>query len=94
MDLPGGAGGLVEFKASLLASYGFVTLKLVYLAYDDLPEFPPSIDIEYFEEAANWLSNYPKVMPHGIGVHSLCYFNTRAFPFLDENYAIKIINHI
>ena len=42
-----------------MASHGFVTLTLAYLAYDDLPEFPPSLDIEYFEEAANWLSNHP-----------------------------------
>ena len=69
MDLPVGAGGLVEFKAALLASHGFVTLKLAYLAYDDLPEFPPSI--KKFEEAANWVSNHPKVLPHGICIHAI-----------------------
>ena len=73
MELLGAAGGLVEFKASLLASHGFAALALAYFAYDDLPELPYLIDIEYFEEAANWLSNHPKVLPHGIGVHSICY---------------------
>ena len=29
--------------------------------------------MEYFEEAANWLSNHRKVLPDGIGVHSICY---------------------
>ena len=69
----GGVGGLTEFKASLLASHGFVALALAYMGYDDLPELPPSMDMEYFEEAANWLSNHPKVLPHGIGVHAICY---------------------
>ena len=68
----GGAGGLVEFKASLLASRGFAALALAYFAYDDLPENQSSLDMEYFEEAANWLSNHPKVLPHGIGVHAIC----------------------
>lgn len=69
----GGVGGLVEFKASLLASHGFAALALAYMGYDDLPESPPSVDMEYFEEAANWLSCHPKVLPHGIGVHAICY---------------------
>ena len=69
----GGVGGLWEFKASLLASHGFAALALAYLAYDDIQEFPSSIEMEYFEEAANWLSNHPKVLPHGIGVHAICY---------------------
>ena len=73
IELLGGAGGLVEFKASLLASHGFASLALAYFDYDDLPEFQPSMDMDYFEEAANWLSSHPKVLPHGIGVHAICY---------------------
>ena len=74
IELLGGAGGLWEFKASLLASHGFAALALAYVVYEDLPEFPPAyLDLEYFEEAANWLSNHPKVLPHGIGIHSICY---------------------
>ncbi|KAL9979721.1 hypothetical protein ACROYT_G017424 [Oculina patagonica] len=75
IDILGGAGGLVEFKASLLASNGFAAMALAYFAYDDLPdlESQSSMDMEYFEEAANWLSNHHKVLPHGIGVHAICY---------------------
>ena len=69
----GGTVVLWEFKAALLASRGFAALALAYLSYDDVPEFPSSMDMEYFEEAANWLRNHPKVLPHGIGVHSICY---------------------
>lgn len=68
----GAGGGLLEYKASLLASRGFAALALAYMAYDDIPEFPPT-DMDYFEDAANWLSNHPKVLPHGIGVHAICY---------------------
>ena len=72
IDLLGGASGLVEFKASLLASHGFTALALAYMGFDDLPEFPTVMDMDYFEEAANWLSHHPKVIPHGIGVHAIC----------------------
>ena len=42
----GGAGGLVEFKASLLASNGFAALALAYVAYDNLPVLPEFMDME------------------------------------------------
>ena len=68
MDLFGTAGGLIEFKASLLASHGFATLSLAYFAHDDLPKYLPYCELEYFEEAANWFVKHPAVMSHGIGV--------------------------
>lgn len=64
----GTAGGLIEFKASLLASHGFATLSLAYFAHDDLPKYLPYCELEYFEEAANWFATHPAVMSHGIGV--------------------------
>ena len=73
MDLFGGAVGLVEFKASLLASHGFATLALAYLGYDNQPLLPSSINLDYFEEATNWLLSRPKVLPLGIGRHAICY---------------------
>jgi len=73
IELLGGTGGLWEFKASLLASHGFAALALAYFAYDDIHELLSSMDMEYFEEAANWLSSHPQVLPHGIGVHAICY---------------------
>ena len=73
IDLLGATGGLVEFKAALLASHGFAALALAYIDFDDLPAFPPYHEMEYFEDAANWLSSHPKVLPHGIGIHAICY---------------------
>ena len=74
IDLFGAAGGIIrEFKASLLASYGFATLALAYLGYEDQPSSPSSINLDYFKEAADWLIGHPKVLPHGIGMHAICY---------------------
>lgn len=72
VDLLGGAGGLVEFKASLLASHGFAALALAYFAHDDLSSSPEYVDLNYIEEAAEWLCYHPKVLPNGIAIHSIC----------------------
>lgn len=61
MDLFGGIGGLVEFRASLLAAHGFAVLALAYFAYEDLPKLLQEVNLEYFEEAANLLLAHPKV---------------------------------
>ncbi|TKC46379.1 hypothetical protein EI555_011059, partial [Monodon monoceros] len=37
IDLFGGIGGLIEIRASLLASHGFAVLALAYCDYEDLP---------------------------------------------------------
>lgn len=63
IDLFGGAGGLIEFRAGLLASRGFAVLALAFFAYDDLPRTLTQLDLEYFEEAAELLLQHPKVSP-------------------------------
>ncbi|XP_065386353.1 bile acid-CoA:amino acid N-acyltransferase isoform X2 [Macaca fascicularis] len=72
IDLFGGLGGLLEFRASLLASRGFASLALAYFNYEDLPAKPEVTDLEYFEEAANFLLRHPKVFGPGVGVVSVC----------------------
>ncbi|XP_058379647.1 bile acid-CoA:amino acid N-acyltransferase-like [Diceros bicornis minor] len=72
IDLFGGFGGLTEFRASLLASHGFAALALAYRDYEDLPSKLEKVDLEYFEEAANFLLRHPKVLGPGIGVVSIC----------------------
>ena len=69
----GTAGGLIEYKASLLATHGFATLALAYFRYDDLPKTADhgDLDIEYFEEAVEWLYKHPKVQPGGVGIHAI-----------------------
>ncbi|XP_067409550.1 bile acid-CoA:amino acid N-acyltransferase [Emydura macquarii macquarii] len=72
IDLFGGIGGLIEFRASLLASRGFAALALAYFAYEDLPSFLGEVDLEYFEEAAKMLLSHPKVGGAGVGVVAIC----------------------
>ncbi|XP_005382858.1 PREDICTED: bile acid-CoA:amino acid N-acyltransferase-like [Chinchilla lanigera] len=72
IDLFGGTGGLLEFRASLLASHGFASLALAYWRYDDLPAFLEKVDLDYFEEAANFLLRHPKVSSPGLGLVSVC----------------------
>ncbi|NWU73371.1 ACNT2 acyltransferase, partial [Pterocles burchelli] len=68
IDLFGGAGGLIEFRAGLLASRGFAVLALAFFAYDDLPRALAQLDLQYFEEAAELLLRHPKVRGPGLGV--------------------------
>ncbi|XP_003224159.2 bile acid-CoA:amino acid N-acyltransferase [Anolis carolinensis] len=71
IDLFGGSGGLFEFRASLLASKGFVVLALAYFAYDDLPQSLTEVNLEYFQEASILLLNHTKVRGPGLGVIGL-----------------------
>ena len=68
IDLLGSHGGLVEYKAALLASNGFAAMALAYFNHDDLPKAIPDIELEYFLEAVKWLKNHPQVQPGGIGL--------------------------
>ncbi|KAK3742756.1 hypothetical protein QZH41_018965, partial [Actinostola sp. cb2023] len=66
IDLIGSHGGLVEFKAALLASNGFAAFTLAYLNYEDLPVKLEDLDLEYFLEAVDWFKNHPQVIPGGV----------------------------
>ncbi|XP_042322657.1 LOW QUALITY PROTEIN: acyl-coenzyme A thioesterase 1-like [Sceloporus undulatus] len=71
LDLYGSGGGLVEYRASLLASRGYVTLALAYLAFEDLPSFPDVIELDYFGEAVEFLKKQEQVQSTRIGVIGL-----------------------
>ncbi|XP_029903168.1 acyl-coenzyme A thioesterase 1 [Myripristis murdjan] len=72
LDLYTFGGGLCEPRASLLASKGFAVLALAYYRYQDLPKTPPKhFDLEYFEEALNFLKRQPQVQDPGIGILSI-----------------------
>ncbi|XP_038625750.1 bile acid-CoA:amino acid N-acyltransferase isoform X2 [Tachyglossus aculeatus] len=74
IDMFGGIGGLVEFRASLLASRGFTVLALAYFGYEDLPKDALEVDLEYFEEATNLLLKHPMVSKGAlpISLNSIC----------------------
>ncbi|XP_035828114.1 acyl-coenzyme A amino acid N-acyltransferase 1 isoform X2 [Aplysia californica] len=68
IDMFGSSGGLIEYRAALLASRGFAALSLPYFKYKDLPANLLDQGFEYFEEAVNWFSKHPKIYQGGIGV--------------------------
>ncbi|XP_072018251.1 bile acid-CoA:amino acid N-acyltransferase-like [Amphiura filiformis] len=50
IDMFGGTGGLLEFRAALLASRGFAAYALPFYQYEDLPSSAEGkIELEYFE---------------------------------------------
>ncbi|XP_021034501.1 acyl-coenzyme A thioesterase 5 isoform X1 [Mus caroli] len=68
IDLFGVGGGLLEYRASLLAGKGFAVMALAYYNYDDLPKVIDILHLEYFEEAVTYLLSHPQVKGPGIGL--------------------------
>ncbi|XP_060073148.1 bile acid-CoA:amino acid N-acyltransferase-like [Ylistrum balloti] len=73
IDMYGAFVLIVEERAALLSSRGFATLSL------SLPQTLPEIDLDYFEEAAEWFASLPEVRSDGIGIMSLCLGGSLAF---------------
>ncbi|XP_066110436.1 LOW QUALITY PROTEIN: bile acid-CoA:amino acid N-acyltransferase-like [Saccopteryx bilineata] len=71
IDLYGAVDKLVENRASLLASHGFVTMALAFSNYKDLPSILVKYKLQYFEEAINFLLIHLEVLGPGIMVLSL-----------------------
>ncbi|XP_022112045.1 bile acid-CoA:amino acid N-acyltransferase-like [Acanthaster planci] len=67
IDMFGAVGGLVEFRAAMLASRGLVCFALPHSLYEDLPS-KGNIDLEYFKEAIDWLSDQPFVKAGGVSM--------------------------
>ncbi|VCW50078.1 unnamed protein product, partial [Gulo gulo] len=68
IDIFGFGGGLLEYRASLLAGHGFATLALAYYNFEDLSKEIDSIHLEYFEEALCYMLQHSKVKGPGIGL--------------------------
>lgn len=71
IDLYTFGGSLSEVRASLLSSKGFVVLALAYIGYQGLPKNPKQLDLEYFEEAVEFLRSRSEVEGPGVGVISI-----------------------
>uniref|UniRef100_A0A672T579 Acyl-CoA thioesterase 16 n=1 Tax=Sinocyclocheilus grahami TaxID=75366 RepID=A0A672T579_SINGR len=70
LDLWGAGGGLVEYRSALLASHGFASMALEYLAPEDLRL--EDTDASYFEKAYQILKNHPMVKKDHLAVLGLC----------------------
>ena len=54
----------------MLASKGFACLAIAYFDYGDLPKILKTLDLEYFEEAVEYILQQPGVIPDRCGVIS------------------------
>jgi acyl-coenzyme A thioesterase 1/2/4 len=61
IDIYGVGGGLLEYRASLLAGHGFATMALAYYDFEDLPKDYNTVELDYFEEAMCYLLQHPQV---------------------------------
>ncbi|NXO68274.1 ACOT5 thioesterase, partial [Phainopepla nitens] len=68
IDIHGFGKGLFEPRASLLANHGFATLALAYYQFEDLPQEPKELHLEYFEEAVNYMLQHSQVKGPGVGL--------------------------
>ncbi|XP_040497607.1 peroxisomal succinyl-coenzyme A thioesterase isoform X1 [Ursus maritimus] len=68
IDIFGTGGGLMEYRASLLAGHGFATLALAYYDFEDLPKEINSIHLDYFEEALCYMLQHSEVKGPSIGL--------------------------
>ncbi|XP_073327977.1 peroxisomal succinyl-coenzyme A thioesterase-like [Pagrus major] len=71
LDLWGGEGKLLEYRAALLASYGIASLGLDYLTPKITMETGKLMDTQYFETAYRVLEQHPQVLSSRIGMLGL-----------------------
>jgi dienelactone hydrolase len=61
MVVSGSDGGQLDHAASLLAAHGYAVLSLGYFGVEDRPAGLHHIDLEYFEQALDWMAVQPEV---------------------------------
>ncbi|XP_076589754.1 peroxisomal succinyl-coenzyme A thioesterase-like isoform X2 [Chaetodon auriga] len=73
LDLWGGGGKLVEYRAALLASHGFASLALDYLTPKITIETGKMVDNSYFETAYRVLEQHPQILGSRIAMLGLSF---------------------
>ncbi|CAL8318520.1 unnamed protein product [Lota lota] len=68
LDMWGGGGGLVEYRAALLASHGFAAMALQYL---DPADTLADMGMGYFETAFQIIQEHPQVISDRVGILGL-----------------------
>ncbi|XP_047203450.1 peroxisomal succinyl-coenzyme A thioesterase-like isoform X4 [Girardinichthys multiradiatus] len=71
LDLWGGGGQLVEYRAALLASHGIATMALDYLTCKYTMETGKIVEKDYFETAYKFLQKHPKILGSRIAMLGL-----------------------
>ncbi|KAL6459849.1 hypothetical protein MHYP_G00316080 [Metynnis hypsauchen] len=87
LDLWGGGGGLVEYRAALLASHGFVSFALKYLSSEEI--IVPTIDVSYFETAWQILQSHAMVRRDRLALFGLSFGSSVALSMAAYSKIIK-----
>ncbi|XP_060579565.1 bile acid-CoA:amino acid N-acyltransferase-like isoform X2 [Ruditapes philippinarum] len=75
VDMFGGLVSIIETRAALLASHGYVTMALSYMHVRSKPGFEDKLDVDlvYVKEAYEWLMEQDYVDTNRLGAVGLCY---------------------
>nr|XP_033941559.1 acyl-coenzyme A thioesterase 1-like [Pseudochaenichthys georgianus] len=76
LDLWGGGGKLVEYRAALLASHGIASMALDYLTPQITKETGKMVDNDYFETAYRVLEQHPQILGSRIAMLGLSFGTT------------------
>ncbi|XP_034081989.1 acyl-coenzyme A thioesterase 1-like isoform X1 [Gymnodraco acuticeps] len=69
LDMWGGGGGLLEYRAALLASHGYASMALEY--FNPAEVNTAELELNYFETAFNIVRDHPQVMSDRVGLFGL-----------------------
>ncbi|KAK2842789.1 hypothetical protein Q5P01_012989 [Channa striata] len=90
LDLWGGGGKLVEYRAALLASHGFASLALDYLTSKITLETGKMVGNEYFETAYRVLQQHPQVLGSRIAMLGLSFGTSVTLKMAAYSQVIKL----
>ncbi|XP_045892687.1 peroxisomal succinyl-coenzyme A thioesterase-like [Micropterus dolomieu] len=90
LDLWGGGGKLVEYRAALLASHGFASLALDYLTPKITMETGKMVDNQYFETAYRVLEQHPQVLSSRIAMMGLSFGTSITLKMAAYSQVIKL----
>ncbi|XP_035535837.1 peroxisomal succinyl-coenzyme A thioesterase-like isoform X1 [Morone saxatilis] len=87
LDMWGGGGGLLEYRSSLLASHGYVSLALEYFSPGELES--ADLEFNYFETAFDIVKDHPQVVPDKVGIFGLSLGSIVTMCLASESTVIK-----
>ncbi|KAM9376637.1 peroxisomal succinyl-coenzyme A thioesterase-like isoform 1-T1 [Pholidichthys leucotaenia] len=90
IDLWGGGGQLVEYRAALLASRGFAALALDFLTPKVTIETGKAVGNDYFEKAYNFLKNHPQVLGSRIAMLGLSFGSSITLKMAAYSHVMKL----
>ncbi|XP_068168596.1 peroxisomal succinyl-coenzyme A thioesterase-like isoform X2 [Antennarius striatus] len=90
LDLWGGGGKLVEYRAALLASHGFASLALDYLTPKVTLETGKLVGNDYFEKAYRVLQQHPQVLGSRIAMIGLSFGTSMTLKMAAYSEVIKL----